>query len=255
MVKSNRRVRSAVALGLAIGLVVAACGSSNNNPLGNNNPMGNNGGNGGSGAQSLGAGLAANLDKLDSYQFSWSVTGGSSTDTPGDTSLVGNSGIVVNKPVKAYKINAFGTQIIAIGDQAWTSDDNGNTWTASTNYSTSDSSLTAMLPMSIYTSVFDSNATQFTVKGDESKNGVDCVHYQGNASLGALGAMAGVTGNFQSDLWVAKNGNYPVSGFYGFSGTSKGQSGSFGQSFNITHVNDAANNTVTAPANVTAIPS
>ena len=256
MVKSNRRVRSVVALGLAIGLVVAACGNSNNNPLGNN-PLGNGGnGNNGGGGQSLTSGLAANLDKLDSYQFSWQFTATSSAATAADTGSMTTSGTVVNKPAKAYKINNLGMQqVIAIGAQGWSSFDGGSTWMVDPSYSTTNDSLKSMLPTSLYGSNFDTNATSFTVKGNESKNGVDCVHYQGNSNLGALGAIAGVNATFRSDLWVAKNGNYPVSGFYGWGGSTKGETESWGYSFDITHVNDAAANVVAPPANVTAIPS
>jgi hypothetical protein len=242
------------ALGLAIGLVVAACGSSNTNPLGGNN--GNNGNNGGNG-QTLSAGLSANLDKLDSYQFSWQFTANSTSASAADTGSFGISGIVVNKPTQAYKINDLGMlQIIAIGSKGWSSFDNGNTWMADDSYSTSGSSLKDMLPSSMYGSDFDTNATQFTVKGDETKNGVDCVHYQGNSNLGAMGAIAGVSATFHSDLWVAKGSNpYPVSGFYGWSAATGGQAGSWGYSFDITHVNDASANVVTEPTNITALPS
>jgi hypothetical protein len=253
MVKSNRRIRSLVALGLAIGLMAAACSSSSNNPLGNN-PLGNNGGNGT--GQSLSAGLAANLDKLDSYQFSWQFSANSSTASAVNTSSLMTSGTVVNKPAQAYKINDLGLiQIIAIGANGWTSMDTGNTWTVDNTYSTAGSSLKSLLPVSMYSSDFDTNATQFTNKGNESKNGVDCVHYQGNSSLGAAGGLAGVSATFKSDLWVAKNGNYPVSGFYGWTEASGAAAGTWGYSFDITHVNDAANNVVAAPTNITAVPS
>ena len=82
-----------------------------------------------------------------------------------------------------------------------------------------------------------------------------CTHFKGNSSLSALYAgIAGVSANFQADLWVAKDGNYPVSGVYGFTASAGGQAGSFGYSFDITNVNDASNQ-VTAPTNVIALPS
>jgi outer membrane lipoprotein-sorting protein len=253
MITSPRHLRSLVAVGLAIGLVAAAC-SSSSIPGGNggNGVAGGNGGNGGSGGSSLASGLASNLDKLDSYQFSWQLTSNSSTASAADTGTFGTSGIVVNKPTPAYKINDLGMlQILVIGDQGWTSFDNGSTWTVSTDYTSTSDSLKSLLPTSLYGSDFDTNATQFSVKGDETKNGVDCIHYQGNTDLGAGGAILGVNANFKSDLWVAKNGNYPVSGFYGYSASSGGQSGSWGYSFDVTHVNDASANAITAPANVT----
>jgi len=49
-------------------------------------------------------------------------------------------------------------------------------------------------------------------------------------------------------------GNYPVSGVYGYTASAGGQGGSFGFNFDITNVNDPANQ-VTAPANAVAIPT
>jgi hypothetical protein len=45
-----------------------------------------------------------------------------------------------------------------------------------------------------------------------------------------------------------------VSGIYGFFATSGGEGGSFGYSFDVTHINDASN-VVTPPTNVIALPS
>jgi hypothetical protein len=244
----RRPVRVLVAASLAVGLIVAACSSSSNPPginLGGSNGVVAPGGSG-----SLTSGLASNLDALDSYQFSWQMTGASSTATAADTGAFGISGTVVNKPTKSYKIDESGMmQVIVIGTQGWTSFDNGATWTASTDYSSS-SSLDSLLPTSMYGTDFDTNANNFKVAGEENKNGVDCIHYSSSTNLGAGGAILGVAGNFQADLWVAKSGNFPVSGFYGYSVSSGGQSGSWGYSFDITHVNDAAANVITAPANV-----
>jgi hypothetical protein len=250
MIASRKSMRGLVAVGLAIGLVVAACGSSGS-PGGSNG--GNNGGNNGGGA-ALSSGLASNLDNLDSYQFSWQYSASATGASAADTGTLGTSGTVVNKPTKAYKINEFGMQIIVIGAQGWTSFDNGSTWMTTTDYS-SASSIDSLLPTNLYGTDFDSNSADFTVAGNETKNGVDCVHYTGNSNLGAVGAVFGVGASFKADLWVAKSGNYPVSGFYGWSVTSNGQSGTWGYQFDVTHVNDAAANVVTAPTNVTAIPT
>jgi hypothetical protein len=45
-----------------------------------------------------------------------------------------------------------------------------------------------------------------------------------------------------------------MSGIYGFFATSGGEGGSFGYSFDVTHINDASN-VVTPPTNVIALPS
>jgi hypothetical protein len=254
MGKTVRR-RELIALGFALALVVGACGSSSStaNPFGVPAGGGGGGGGGGGNGSSLTSGLSSNLDQLTSYKFSWTVFG-SSTGTaasPGDSGGFGISGTVVNKPTKATFVNSFGIQYIQIGTQEWTSFDNGSTW----NVDTSSTDLTSMLPTKDYAGYFDTNASGFKVAGDESKNGIACVHYKGDSSLGALyQGLAGVSASFQSDLWVAKDGNYPVSGVYGFTAASGGQAGSFGYSFDITNVNDNSNQ-VTAPANVVALPS
>ncbi len=253
MVTSNSRARGLVALGLAIGLVVAACGSSSSTlsipGLGAAN-NGNNNNNGG--GNSLTSGLSSNLDKLDSYKFTESIAGQTSgtAASPGDSGTFLISGTVVNKGTKAIEINDLGVQFIDIGNQEWTSFD-GTNWTGPT---TPDSTMTDLLPGFDYGTWFDTNATNFTVAGNETKNGVQCVHYKGNSSLGALAGVAGVSANFQADLWVAVSGNYPVSGVYGYSASAGGQSGSFGFSFDITNVNDPAN-VVTPPANAVAVPT
>jgi hypothetical protein len=235
-------------------LVAAACG--NSNPItvpgaGGNGANGANGGNGGA----VVSGLEANLDKLDSYQFSWQLSTSSTTGTSADSGSLATSGIVVNKPTPAYKVNNLGMmQIIVVGTQGWTSFDGGTSWMTSTDYSSDSSSLKSLLPSSLYGQDFGGGTSNFSAKGDETKNGVACVHYSGSNDLGAAGALAGVAGTFKADLWVAKDGNYPVSGFYGFSGAANGEAGGYGYTFDITHVNDAAANVIAAPTNVTTIP-
>jgi hypothetical protein len=232
---SKRSIRGLLALGLAVGLVAAACGSSSP-PVVPGVPVANAGGTG-----SLTSGLSSNLAALDSYQFSWSFSSASSTATSADTGSYQTSGTVINKPTKAYKINNMGfLQVIVIGDKGWMSSDNGNTWMTDTTYTSDSSSLDSLLPSSLYGSDFDTNASEFTVAGSETKNGVDCIHYTGSSNLGAIGALTGVNATFKSDLWVAKSGNYPVSGFYGWTAASGGEAGSWGYQFDITHVNDSA---------------
>jgi hypothetical protein len=255
MRKTVRR-RELVALGFALALVVGACGSSSStsNPFGVPGG-GDGGGSGGVGStgSSLTSGLSSNLDQLTSYKFSWLVFGASTgtAASPGDSGAFGISGVVVNKPTKAMSVNYLGIQYIQIGTQEWNSFDNGSTW----NVDTSSTDLTKMLPTQNYAGYFDTNATGFKAAGTETKNGVQCVHYKGDSSISGLyQSVAGVSATFQSDLWVATDGNYPVSGVYGFSGSSGGQSGSFGYSFDITNINDNSNQ-VTAPTNVVALPS
>jgi hypothetical protein len=250
MATSKKTVRGLIALGLAVGLVVAACGSKAPANL----PVVNAGGTG-----SLSSGLSGNLATLDSYKFSWSYSTAASGATAADTGSLTTSGIVINKPTKAYKINNMGiVQVIVIGDQGWMSTDNGSTWKVDTTYTSGSSSLESLLPDSLYGSNFDVNAADFSMAGSDNKNGIDCVHYSGNTSLGALGGMAGVMAGandtFKADLWVSKSGNFPVSGFYGWTVTANGASESWGYQFDVTNVNDSSNK-VEAPTNVTALSS
>ncbi len=247
-------LRRLVAIGLAVGLVAAACGSSTSVPNLPGNLPGTTAGNGGTGGSSLISGLSSNLDTLTSCQFTESVSGSQTggAATPADTGSLQITGTVINTPTKSMSLNAYGAQYVVIGTQGWTSGDNGSTWMAT---GATSATLTSLLPNNYYGTWFDTNATNFKVQGDETKNGVQCVHYKGDSSLGSVySAIAGVSANFQADLWVAKDGNYPVSGIYGFSASSGGQAGSFGFSFDITHINDASNK-VTQPANVVAVPT
>jgi hypothetical protein len=102
----KRTIRGLLVLGLAVGLVAAACGSSSAPQVpggGNGLPGGNVGGSG-----SLSSGLSSNLASLDSYQFSWSFTTASSGATAAEAGSFKTTGTVINKPTKAYKINALG---------------------------------------------------------------------------------------------------------------------------------------------------
>jgi hypothetical protein len=243
MVTSKRTIRGLVAVSLAIGLVAAACGGSSST---DNLPGGAN-----ANASALAAGLAGNLDKLDSYQFRWQWTAASATATSMESGGYETSGTVVNKPVKSYKINNLGmAQIIVIGDEGWVSYDNGNTWMEDTTYAGDATALEELLPTSLYGTNFDTNAGDFKVVGQENKNGVDCIHYQSTESTGAGGALIGVSATFKADLWVAKDGSYPVSGFYGWTATTAAGSGTWGYSFDITNVNSPSNK-VEPPTNVT----
>jgi hypothetical protein len=215
-------------------------------------PSGNAAGTGS--GDSLTAGLASNLDKLESYQFIESMPTSSSA-SPGASPSAGDpqfiSGTVINRPVKSIYINGRPAQFILIGDKAWRSMDS-NTWTAG---DPADTFLTDLLPGHDYVTWFDAKSSYFKVVGAEPKNGIACVHYQGDSSLASLySGAAGSSAAFQADLWIAQNGSYPVSGVYGFTDTAGAQGGSWGFRFDVSHANDPAN-VILAPANVVAIPT
>ena len=142
-------------------------------------------------------------------------------------------------------------QFIVIGSQAWRSAD-GMIWTAG---DPTDTILTDLLPGHDYPSWFDSKAGYFRAVGTESKNNVACIHYKGDASLIGLYSTSGdASGVFEADLWIAQDGDYPVSGTYGFTSPTDSTNWSWGFSFDIFNANGSANQ-VTAPVNVVPLPS
>jgi hypothetical protein len=252
MVDCRSPIRSLVAVGLAFALVSAACGSpSTSNPPGTAGSSPTAGSLAGS--NSLTPGLLAGLGKLDSYQFSWTISAASSAGTPAASSVPWVSGTVINKGTRSYRIDDPSTvQFIVIGDKAWTSIDKGKTW-ATGDVPSAD--LTNLMLDTGYATWFDKNAVSFKMAGEGSKNGVQCVRYKGDSSLGGLYAgTGGASSQLTADLWIAKDGNYPVSGNFGYSGSIGGKSGGFGYSFDVTHVNDSANS-VAAPTNVLLEPT
>jgi hypothetical protein len=240
-----RRVFGAV---LAIGLVACACGNSAG-PAKSLGPQA--AASGAVSGGSLTAGLSAGLGKLTSYKFSESnvgLPGGGAAPSDASYSL---SGTVVNSPVSAVWIKESAAQFMVIGAYAWTSVD-GTTWSAADPQAVG---LADLLPGSEYAAWFDAKATYFLNVGDETKNGVACVHYRGNSTLKAMYSdVAGGTATFQADVWIAKDGNYPVSGIYGFSGEPSASDASWGFAFDITAIDDVAN-VVPVPTNVVAFPS
>jgi hypothetical protein len=242
--------RGLVVLVATLAIAVAACGGSTGTSQPNgtgNNPTGTGSTANPDATGGLAAGLYANLDALDSYQFSWSAS--TSESGASATSAGSTSGVVINKPTKSYSVNYFGALFIQVGDQQWLSADGGATWMVNP----SPTAASAWMPSGLYDTWFDTNSGDFNQVGtSENKNGVDCLHFQGGTALSAL--YGGVSGGVHSDLWIAKAGNYPVSGLFSYTISAGGSSGSFSYAFDITHVNDAANK-VAAPSNVIVLPT
>jgi len=243
-----RAVRRLFGAVLAILLVAVACGSPTA-PAQSTVP--NASGSGVDSGGALSTGLASGLARLTSYRFSESnvgAPGGGLSSASGSYSLAGT---VVNSPVISLWVKEPGAQFKMIGSDAWTSVDGAQWATADSG----DLSLADLLPAGEYVTWFDSKAGYFTAVGDEVKNNISCVHYQGNSALGSI--YVGVSGGrsaFRADVWIAKDGNYPVSGVFGLSAAATGSASSWGFAFDITDVNSDAN-TVTAPINVVAFPT
>jgi hypothetical protein len=252
--------RGLVAIGLAIGLVASACGGS---PLATPRES-SSGGIPGKVGSTLPVGLASNLGSLVSYQFSESIprspaqTGespssasSSAASSPSSLDPLLISGTVVNTPSRALLINRHPAQFIVVGGKAWRSAD-GVTWTVG---DPADTIVMDLVPGHDYPTWFDAKAGYFRATGDETKNDVLCIHYKGDASLSGLyTGNAGASAVFQAELWIAKVGDYPVSGVYGFVAPSDSVGWSWGFSFDITNVNDPSNR-VTEPSSIIPLPS
>jgi hypothetical protein len=236
----RRPMRGLLTISVALALAAAACGGSSSTPgLGGGGGLPSLGGGGGGSGSSLSTGIASNLDKLASYQFTETMSGSSfGAEASSDTSGATISGTVINQPVKKLWINYAGTQFIVIGDQQWISSD-GTSWDSA---GTDTSAFSSLLPGQLYATWFDSFASGYKSAGDDTQNGVACTHYKGDNSISSLyGTLAGVQGTFTADLWVAKDGGYPVKGVLGYSASAGGQGGAFGYTLDVTHVNDSSN--------------
>jgi len=278
------RRRVVLGLGIVLATAAAACGSGSSAPA----PASSAQLTVGPGVRSLSSGLAANLDKLTSYRFSeviyvgsGAAAGGSGSPSAGATSSASGAatssggataslpasastgpgsstaapsagpsgslrieGTVINSGSRSIRIEMAGVQYVVVGPSAWNSID-GDTWVPVDDIS----DVTALLPAAYYQIWFDPHVAGFGAVGDEARNGVDCVHYSGTETIGGLYAsMTG--GSFQAELWVARNGDYPVGGRY----LIPQGPGDAGYTFEITNMNDAAN-AVTAPTNVVPVPS
>jgi hypothetical protein len=235
----RRPMRGLLAMSAALALATAACGGGGSLPSLGGGGLPSLGGGGGGNGGSLSTGIASNLDKLASYQFTETMSGSSfGAEASSDSSGATISGTVINQPVKKLWINYAGAQFIVIGDQEWVSSD-GTSWTST---GTDTSAFSSFLPGQLYATWFDSFASGYKSAGDDTQNGVACTHYKGDSSISSLyGSLAGVQGSFTADLWVAKDGGYPVKGVLGYSASAGGQSGAFGYTLDVTHVNDSSN--------------
>jgi hypothetical protein len=214
----------------------------------------------------LGGALTA-LQGVKSFKFTMTETGGSLGDTlsmlPIPESGIPSftmGGTVILQPAKAGDVTVKDTlHVISVGGFDYA--DIGLTGAFTKNDSTTPSLIDSISPIAVYSSTFGSSfdfAAGFTKKGSETKNGVETDFYQttdaGNAALAELGSVAGLgEATWTGQIWVAKDGGYPVSMTITASSlvTPTSDAGViYARSFDITKVNDAGNK-VTAPTNVT----
>jgi hypothetical protein len=228
------------------------------------------------------AGAAAALAGRTSYRFTLIVEGGSIGDTlsmlsdeSSDSAVYELKGTIVNKPEKAADVIVTGmVHVISIGgsdyvDKAvdgkltgeFTKHDLSQPTSGSSDEPGSSSSpgLQRSLAESLSPLYFYS-AFDFTKGFDKQESvtvsGVETDHYvandTGQAALDELGSVAGISdANWTGDLWIAKDGGYPVKMvIVGKAGPAGSQTVVFQRQLTITNVDDPENK-VTAPTNVT----
>ncbi len=159
-------------------------------------------------------------------------------------------GVVIFEPVRAADMTmSMGTaeQTLdvgyrVIGDKAWVS--LGSGW-IETPAEDAQKTIDSLAPDKMLGSF--SGLTGLTPVGEETKNGVETVHYTASGEeLGAsMGSALGLPdATWTVDFWVAKDGGYAVS--YAIVGESA--NGSFEMTLDVTDINDPANAVEPPPA-------
>jgi hypothetical protein len=263
---SQHQSRSMLALLTVMAVALGACGGGSGTPTASATQANATTLQPGQTAQATGggsglSGAATALAAITSYKFTMTETGGSLGDTLSMLPVSGTgtpsfklSGTVVLQPDKAADITVTGTlHVISIGGFDY--QDINLTGDFTKNDSTTPSVIDSLSPITVFSTAFGSSfdfATDFDKVASESKDGVDTDHYKtndsGNAALAEFGSVGGIAADkWSAEIWVATSGGYPVSvTITGSSGTAV----EFERTFDLTHVDDAANK-VTAPTNVT----
>jgi hypothetical protein len=129
-----------------------------------------------------------------------------------------------------------------IGDKAWVS--LGDSWIES-SADDAQSMIDSFAPAKMLGSF--SGMSGLTAVGEETRNGVDTVHYtaSGNDVGAAVGDSIGLPGaDWTVDLWVAKDAGYAV----GYAVTGKSSTGSFDMTLDVTDINNPSNAVQPPPA-------
>ena len=200
------------------------------------------------------AGAGSNFANIKSYKFTMTLAGGTfgsmlsmlgSAGSSGGSSFA-ISGTVVTDPAPAADIVVAGMHVVELGGYDYIAMGG----LGFTKVPMSGSGLAAgFSPSKMFSStVAGTSAGGYQLAGTESKNGVSADHYTASAStLSGYGSLLGVTENatWSSDVWVAKDGGYPVSVL--LEAKASGGSVAYEMSFDITNINDPSL-TVTAPS-------
>ena len=179
------------------------------------------------------SGAAARLSSINSYKFKMTLSGGSFGTMLGTEPITGT---VTTNP-KAAQMSMMGIDMVEADGKTWIK--MGTDWTESTDDSSS-SLADSFAPEKMFGSTLSDSAAQgYKAAGEEQKNGVAAVHYKADANqLGEYGSLFGVEGaTWSADVWIAKEGGYPVS----MSVQATGGSEKFQMSFDITDINNPSN--------------
>jgi hypothetical protein len=129
-----------------------------------------------------------------------------------------------------------------IGDKAWVS--LGDSWTE-TSAADAQKTLDSFAPEKMLGSF--SGTPGLTAVGDETRNGVETVHYSasGDAIGAAIGSSLGLPGaDWTVDFWVAKDAGYAV----GYAISGKNATGSFDMTLDVSDINSPSNTVEPPPA-------
>jgi hypothetical protein len=241
MTSSTRILKVSGAFALALGVAVAfgGCSSSSSTPASNGNQA-TNAPDKTQGSEATPTSISGGLSdagsafsQIKSFQFSITMSGGTYGSMLGDAPMTGT---IVLSPEKASDITIMGMQIREVGGKSYIN--LGTTWIESTDDSSS-SLADSLSPDKMFSSYVGDMASDYNLVGEEQKNGVTALHYTAGADLaGSYSGLAGVEGGtWTADVWVAKDGGYPVSMKIAETGGSE----DFLFAMDITNVNDPAN--------------
>lgn len=261
----NRGPRAFLILGLGAALTIGACGGSASQAPGASGAAGESAAPvetqapvetpateesvaPGDGSEAFTAATTA-LDALDSYAFRVEVNSTSTTAGTTTTSRSLYSGIVVNKPTEANSLQiseldadgnvTSGTEFVVIGAEAWLRSVGDTEWTAMPAAQVT-SMFAAFRPEQMFGTYFAGFGGNFTTVGTETRNGVETTHYQGDEALGAiLGSIAGVDGQWTSDVWIANDGGFLVHSEAKAEAATGAEAGGFQVIVDITDPNSA----------------
>jgi hypothetical protein len=154
------------------------------------------------------ANALAQLNALTSYQFKFTLKGGSYATSVGTG---GVAGTVVNKPNFAVQFTYVDIEVIEIQGKNWTK--NGSSWDLS-KYPGNPTTYDSYGPAILLSHYFPASvAAYYTAAGDETVNGVLTTHYTAAPQiLSGFFAYWGVKGQSSqaADIWIAKGSGYPV---------------------------------------------